>query len=221
MNSSIQLDTSRLPPNIEVKLYGNELIQESFTELFQKGCVLHVRAGATIREIVTGPLRIQHNYLDNRIKTIFLNGQAVDNVEDARVGRDAVLSLSASMPGFVGAALRKGGFYAAMRGEITHCKDQIVLGGETAKITVRLYNIVARELGPRLLRSGIQFPLSELLAFFTARSEYFWRACRAVMVNNLEVDAGCLKLILGNQPAREALVLVQVINDADAQKDEA
>ncbi len=212
-----EADNPRTLPNsshstkLEVKIYGDERIQQSFTEILQKGFVIDVNSGASVGEVVRNYLGIEREYLDHRVNTIFLNGRAVDDVEYARVGHDAILSLSASMPGFVGAALRKGGFYSAMRAEITHSRDNVSFLGQNARITVRLYNIIAREIGPRLLRSGIRFSLTHLLDFFMARSESFWNACKAVAVNEQEVHPERLKLILERETVRDTLVTVQVL----------
>jgi hypothetical protein len=204
-------DKSDISNSIHIRLVGAERLGQGFAELFQKGFVIAIEEGATVREVVTGPMKVDAQYLDGRINTIFLNGHTVDNVDAARVGDGAVLSLSAAMPGFVGAALRKGGFYAVMRADITHAQNNQYNAGRPAQITVRLYNMVAKELGPLFLARGVCFRRSDLLEFFLARSDVFWRACAQIAVDGQEVDAEGLKIALITRPSTEPLAFVQVM----------
>ena len=183
---------------------------DSFVQLFQKGLVLDVPEGATIRDVVTGSLKVEAHYLDGRINTVFLDGQAVDNVDAARVGQGAVLSLSASLPGFVGAALRKGGFYAVMRAEITLDAHSIPVKSHTSRISVRLYNLVAKELGPKLLAGGVRFQKADLTEFLATRPQAFWKACTKITVNGVQVDPKNLQYMLSSFPGYLAYVYVKV-----------
>ena len=62
------------------------------------------------------------------------------------------------MPGLVGAALRKGGFYSAMRSQISWKADDDAprqLDGPPDTIRLKLFNTVLRDIGPTLLRHGV------------------------------------------------------------------
>ncbi|NJL58424.1 MAG: hypothetical protein HC887_00995 [Desulfobacteraceae bacterium] len=54
-------------------------------------------------------LEIPKDYVLNRISTIFLDGKPVDCLDTAFVRNHSVVSLSAAMPGLVGAVMRRGG----------------------------------------------------------------------------------------------------------------
>ena len=89
-----------------------------FFPLLQQGFTVRARTGCSIRELLCGQFGIDPDYLKQRITTIFLNGKAIDDPESSRVADGATLALSAAMPGLVGATMRRGGYYAAMRGAI-------------------------------------------------------------------------------------------------------
>ncbi len=203
-------DRAEILEPIQITLVGEERLAQGFSELFQKGLVIAVEEGATVRDVVTGAMKVDAQYLEGRINTIFLNGRAVDDVDAARVGKGAALCLSASMPGFVGAALRKGGFYAVMRADITHAQDSHYTAGRPALITVRLYNMVARELGPVFLGRGACFWRLDLLEFLSRRTEAFWRACAEIAVYAKKVNVENLKIALMNRDGKELLACVQV-----------
>ena len=68
----------------------------------------------------------------------------------------AWLALSAAMPGLVGATLRRGGTYAAMRAAITRAAERgAAAAREEPLVRVKLFNLLIDELGPLLLaRAG-------------------------------------------------------------------
>ncbi|MCF8078281.1 MAG: hypothetical protein K9K88_03275 [Desulfobacterales bacterium] len=140
-------------PEIVAKISGKEPFPCS--TLFGRGVKASVETGVSIRELLCGQLGIDEAYLEGRIQTIFLNGRPVDDVGTARVADGDVLSLSAAMPGLVGATLRRGGPLAAMRGTISYADSQKKEGSGKGIVTIKLFNMVARELGPGFLRRGV------------------------------------------------------------------
>jgi hypothetical protein len=65
--------------------------------------------GWSIKIILCTALGLDDNYVEDRIKTIFLDAIPVDNISTASVSDKSVLELSGAMPGLAGAALRRGG----------------------------------------------------------------------------------------------------------------
>jgi hypothetical protein len=171
-----------------------------FAELLQRGFKLKARAQSSIREALCGQFGVLDEYLDHRINTIFLDGKPVDNVDSAKIGTGSVLALSAAMPGFVGAAFRKGGYYARMRHAITHTEGKEMGSGAEGFFVVKLYNMVADELGPLFLASGVWLDLRELVDFLSRRSAEFWSRCRGCRANGRQIDPGNLPTLkwLGN-----------------------
>jgi hypothetical protein len=126
-----------------------------FFPLFQQGIPLEAETGCSIKELLCGQLGIDPAYVEERISTIFLNGKPVDDCETAIVGDGAVLALSAAMPGLVGAMLRKGGFYTAMRSAITYRTQNADSIRAKGRIHLKLFNSIMGEAGPLVLRRGI------------------------------------------------------------------
>jgi hypothetical protein len=158
---------NRRPETLTVELAPGSTFPPA--TVFGGGVRLRARVGVTIRALVCGQFGISDDYLDRRVQTVFLNGRAVDDVDRAVVEDGAVLSLSAAMPGLVGATLRKGGHYAALRANISHGQTDACRTGE-GEVTVKLFNMVARELGPHFLKSGVQVPGRSLAASLQALS---------------------------------------------------
>jgi hypothetical protein len=126
-----------------------------FFKLLNHGFRVKVSVGCSIRELLCGEFGLEKDYLDHRIKTIFLNGKAVDNVDSIFVYDNAVLALSAAMPGLVGATMRKDGYYASMRNQISYAQSKQHGENVSGMVTLKLFNMVAVELGALFLKAGI------------------------------------------------------------------
>jgi len=163
--------------SIEVELSG-ELLRV-FYPLLQAGVEVEARVGCTIKQLLTEQFGIAADYLTNRITTVFLNHKAVDNVESAVVRDGAILALSGAMPGLVGATMRTGGYYAAMRGNMTYDDQDQSQKAESGRIKLKLFNLLLDELGPRVLLRGIQLNGARFKEFLTVQPiELRWRDCQ-------------------------------------------
>jgi hypothetical protein len=96
--------------------------------LFQSGVQLKVKAGVSINNLLCKQLSLDKTYVDNRISTIFVNGQPVDDIDTAIIKNNDTLALSGSMPGLLGATLRRDSHLAPFRDTITFkgYRDNIV-----------------------------------------------------------------------------------------------
>ncbi|BBO82973.1 hypothetical protein DSCO28_35390 [Desulfosarcina ovata subsp. sediminis] len=134
-----------------------------FLPLMQKGVVIAARTGCSIRQFICGQLGISDAYLDQRVQTLFLNARPVDDVDAAVLEDGATLALSAAMPGLLGATMRKGGHYAAFRMGISLSANTPPANAPgTGRVTLKLFNMVAREVGPGLLEKGVGVDGSDL-----------------------------------------------------------
>jgi hypothetical protein len=157
----------------------------AFLPLLSKGFMVKTKVGCSVRELLCGQLGLSGDYLEHRLQTIFLDGKAVDNVRAALVGQDSTLALSAAMPGLAGASLRRGGAYASMRHQITHAKNvkkEIVNDGT---ILLKLFNLVAGDIGPMFLIQGIWISGKSIQDFFRKVPDHFWAGCRAVEIDGM------------------------------------
>lgn len=150
--------------------FTSELLR-IFFPLFQSGVGVEVQLGCSIQELLTEQFGIAADYVSGRITTIFLNSKAVDKVGTAIIRDHDVLALSGAMPGLVGATMRSGGYYAAMRGAMTYNDDRVIPVGQRGVITLKLFNLLLGELGPRLLRRGCLLRADRWREFLTQQPE--------------------------------------------------
>ncbi|MBW2433031.1 MAG: hypothetical protein JRF36_05485 [Deltaproteobacteria bacterium] len=163
-----------------------------FSQFIASGFRVKIETGCSIKELFCGPLGIAVDYFDNRIQTIFLDGKAVDNVDTAWVEDGSSVALSAAMPGLVGATFRKGGRYAPFRGSISYSKSKNVVAGGGGLITLKFFNMIAKELGPVFLQKGIIIEGQRLQDFVRRNSEELKAAGTSVHLNDAKVDLAAL-----------------------------
>ncbi len=155
-----------------------------FFELLATGFQVKTKTGVSVREFLERDLAIDPKYVDACIQTIFLNGRAIDNIEQATLTDGASLALSGAMPGLAGAVFRRGGVYAPMRGNASSSAPLIFTGASSeGSVVVKLFNQVAADLGPFFLKKGIWIPGQQLLFFL----RHHWEKLERMGVT-MEVD---------------------------------
>jgi hypothetical protein len=160
-----------------------------FLKLIERGFKLQIKTGITIRELLCQRFGISEDYVDNRIQTIFLDGKPVDDVETALLESGSTLALSAAMPGLVGITLRKGGFYASFRSNISYSGPQITVADDEGEIVLKLFNMVAKELGPAFLENGIMVEGNAFQNFVLCNASDLEAGSSTVQLNGKKIDA--------------------------------
>ncbi len=183
----------------------------SFTSLLGHGFYLQAEVGCTIRELLCDQLGWDHNYIDHRIQTLFLDGCLVDDIDRAIVQDDSSLALSGAMPGLLGAALRKGGRYSPMRSEISYKPDLDPVSRSEGRVKLKLFNFPAREQGIVLLETGVCFQGKTLHSFFMNRGDGFWARCREIKIDAKEVVAE--QLLAMNWEGREVFLQIRTMEN--------
>ncbi len=130
-----------------------KLIPRLFS-LLRQGFEVEIYRRCSIQAFLHEILRIPADYIDNRIQTVFLNGQPVDNLQTVWLKPGETLALSAAMPGLAGAILRKDGHFTAMRHEISYHVGETSAERPQGRVKVKLFNFLPAELGAALLRQG-------------------------------------------------------------------
>jgi len=155
--------------------------------LLQRGFVLPAGRPVTITELLTELPGFTEEYIRDRVQTIFVNGIAEDNTDRELVPGDT-LALSAAMPGLAGAIFRRGGQHASLRtrpAPPNHTKT-----GQSGSITLKLFNMIATETGPQLLREGILIRGRILARFLDRQSERILPIIARAEVEGTRVKAG-------------------------------
>ena len=181
-----------------------EVIVGCFTRLFSKGVEIRVYLPCKLGEMLCDQVGVASDYLENRIQTVFLNGQPVDDVKQAGISNGATIALSAAMPGLVGAVLRKGGFFSNLRDSITFQCDTDDQRECWGRVIIKLFNMTTREVGPLLLKHGILLNFDELNGIIEEWIEVFRRECQTVRLDDKKVNFDTL---LAANDSDETIVL--------------
>ncbi|MBP1609522.1 MAG: hypothetical protein H6Q04_1757 [Acidobacteria bacterium] len=159
-----------------------------FFPLLQEGFTRKIKAGCSVRSLLSDQFGLSAEYIENRIQTIFLNGKPIDDMDAAIVRDGSILALSSALPGVLGATLRRGGYYSRMRSQITHVEDAEAPGRTDGRIIVKLFNLTIRELGPVFLERGIWIEGQILKEFFRSRSNDWGDGCVEAVADGSSVD---------------------------------
>ena len=149
---------------------------------------MKTQAGCSVKSFLCEQLGLSPEYVEERIQTLFLDGKPVDDKDSATIRDGSTLALSAAMPGLVGAVLRSGGFFASMRSTISHREETEVERPHEGMVSLKLFNILLREIGPAFLERGIWILGKDLQNFIEGKLDDFWTGCKKATVDGKEVD---------------------------------
>jgi hypothetical protein len=182
-------EDKHMQPPVHLYLRVREDLLPRFCLLTGGGFTVWATTGCSIRDLLCRQLGVPPDYLEKRIQTIFLDGRAVDDPEIAIVRPGSTVALSAAMPGIAGAMFRKGSGYAAMRSQISHAgRDADRVVGGQGRLVIKLFNAVQVELGPLMLRRGIQIPGKALSDLLRGRSDAFRSGILAARMDDAPIS---------------------------------
>lgn len=189
---------SAAPLKLTLTMSGNAVSR--FLPILGEGILLKGLGGETVEDFLLKAGAVSPVYLKERVQTVFLNGKALDDFSAAQVADGDCLALSAAMPGLAGAVLRRGGFYAAMRQQISHeAQTQTAAAGEISVI-LKLFNMVARELGPEFLKQGVLVSGDQLRNFVERQGRWAWNGCLAAEADGQPVKVSQIaELVRGRE----------------------
>jgi len=194
-------------PTLELCMSEDDL--SSFHALLQAGVKVDAQVGKSVKATFIEEFGLNSKHID-QIQTVFLDSKAVDDL-DASVIRDgSVLALSSAMPGLVGATLRRGSYYAAMRSQITAAdtedKDAVAL--QPGMITLKLFNLVLAELAPIFLKRGIWVEKGAWQDFLAAHAGDIWKHCREACLDGCRIAPETIREL--SWPEVDELICVRV-----------
>ena len=165
---------------------------EFFFPLLRQGVRVLVQEGQTVKGLLQDELGLTQDTIASRIQTVFLNGHPVDDMAGTGLEEDAVLSLSAAMPGLLGACMRVDSPYATMRDSITQRRSSQAAAREGASaigFTLKLFNFMAREIGPCVLERGVVVDSERVLTLVgDAGEEGLWKAGAGLAIDGSVID---------------------------------
>lgn len=148
---------------------------QTFFPLLQQGVEIEVEVGVSVKDLMIEQFGLSADYIAARVSTLFLNSKAIDDTAQAVIHDGSVLALSGAMPGLVGATMRSGGYYAAMRGAMTYRGDEQGVNSSChhGRIRIKLFNLLLQELGPRFLLHGILLSWQRVRDLILSQSKDF------------------------------------------------
>lgn len=185
-----------------------EEIIEPLTTLLQSGMAVSIPANISLGAMLSSLPGFDIDYITNRIETIFLDGQAVDDLQTPLINDSHVVALSAAMPGLAGAIFRKNSICAALRSTKKNI-EATVTESDRLSITVKLFNMIAHEKGPSLLFRGCLFSGTKLINFFSLRKELLTQISQCVL-GSTEIPTSILLSQLDAE--KEYAVVIQTVN---------
>jgi hypothetical protein len=182
-----------------------------FYYFLQLGFGVPALVGCSVRALLCEQLGLAPEYVAARISTVFLDGKPVDDLDTALVRDGATLALSAALPGLVGATLRCGGAYAALRSSITYVPGADHAPEASGSVVFKLFNLLQRDLGALFLQRGIVVKTADLMEFFAQQATDFWQACGAVDFEGRPLSSS--QLIEGSwaQPGDTVVLVVRAL----------
>ncbi len=135
------------------------------TGLVQEGFALYGLTGQSLRDFMRGSLGMSDEYIEGAVSTVFLDYKPVDDLDGAAIRPGCLVSLSAAMPGLVGAVMRRNSPYASFREAISHggqAEPETLAREKRCIVRVKLFNSVMRERSPGMLAQGIMLEQSRI-----------------------------------------------------------
>jgi hypothetical protein len=159
-----------------------------FLRLLEHGFFVKSGTGLSIKKLLCQHLGIPEDYLAKRIQTLFLDGKPVDDVENAHIQPNVTLALSGAMPGLAGATFRKGGSLALMRKTISYSGDAFTSGHTEARVKIKLFNMVLKDLGPVFLEKGVWIGLDSFQEFLSRNLKDLKTMCTCLYLNDRKIE---------------------------------
>lgn len=175
-------------PMTKLFLIVTDSLIQKFLLILQQGFALKVYVGCTVEELLRQQLGVSPEYLEKRIQTIFLDGNPIDDVTSAYVRSGSTIALSAALPGLAGATLRRGGYYAPLRSQISYKQTSYAEATHEGVVFLKLFNLSLKELGPLFLSQGVLVDGKSLSNFFRVQPKDSWEDCKVA-----EVDGETIK----------------------------
>jgi hypothetical protein len=192
--------------NLAMVMRHNRL--SGFFPLLQQGVWVSCRVEVPLADLLVNQWGIAADYVTGRITTMFLNSRAVDSIKTSVVSGGSTVALSGAMPGLVGATMRAGGFYAAMRGAMTFRADDSGRSSGIDRVKVKLFNLLLQELGPGFLARGFIMTAGELAAFLEGGEFLAEAALLAATLDTRPLPPGELAAALAGLGGEELLLTV-------------
>jgi hypothetical protein len=170
-NDSSRSFKNRLPSSRSLEFFLPPEQIPSFFPLLQKGFIVKARVGVSVKAFLGLHFGLSPEYLRDRVKTIFLDGKSVDDLDKTLILDGSRLALSAAMPGLAGAILRRESPFAGLRSRVAEGEKDLSETPPEGFVYLKIFNLLLPELGPAFLRRGILIPREDFREFWESLPE--------------------------------------------------
>lgn len=170
---------------LNLKIAGDKI--HFFFSFLRQGFMVETPVGCSVKTMLNNTLGMDDHYVEDRIKTIFLDAKPVDDINTACIKDESVLALSGAMPGLAGATLRRGGQLASFRGSISCRSDGKSALSQEGHVVVKLFNLLVSDLGPIFLKQGILLEKKQLEDFLGSRPADFWPSLKSAYLDSHKI----------------------------------
>ncbi len=150
-----------------------------FFPILQKGFLVQARVGISLRDLLCVDFGLTPEFVQERLKTIFLDGKPVDDLDATIIQSGSTLALSGALPGIAGAILRSGSPLASFRSRGGTQNPTPAFQG-MGFVAIKIFNLLLADLGPHFLSRGIWISRQNLENLWESLSEEFWEGCQGV-----------------------------------------
>lgn len=171
---------------------GSSGIISLFMPVLQKGFYISSSEGRSVYSFLTNDCGISDTYITDKIKTILIDGGPVDDIFNTEIKNMGVCALSGAMPGIVGAMMRIGSPYAAMRESITVKPVKSSESGKKIIVELKLFNAVLADLGLDFLGKGIIIDRERAADLLKKKENDSYSDCREIVFNGSPVNRGSI-----------------------------
>ena len=152
-----------MPDQLSIELTTCRSQLNTFLPLLWQGFTLQVTLGVSLHHLLTEQLHLNPDFLETKIRTIFLDGSPVDDPKTALIRQNARIALGGAAPGLAGIALRRHSPAAFARHDITHQNQSTQTATQKGPITIKLFNEIAPLLAPNFLTIGLTSTAANLI----------------------------------------------------------
>jgi len=189
------------------------MIMNLFMQELQKGVYIPSVEGKTLYAFITEDCGISDEYISQKIKTILIDGGPVDDIFNTKIHDGGSCALSGAMPGIVGAMMRMGSPYAAMRESITVKPDKTDNSKKEIKLGLKLFNMILSDKGTEFLKRGVLIEKERVLELFQRHGDTLSSGCSEVVVNGSHFEQK--QLVSGELKLAENFVILKVEIDSE------
>ena len=159
--------------NPRLVLHVEKSAPQLFSTLLQSGFQVAAEPTDTIGTFLTRLPGFTDEYVQREVQTIFLNGTATDDLQTPISGKQPTLAITTAMPGLAGAIFRKNSPHAPLR--TTRVEKSAADTPPLSTVTLKIFTTIGKEMGPGLLRRGVDLKAADLHSFFGYRPSLLGR----------------------------------------------